>query len=88
MSRCIICKRTEDLVKVKCTVNNNVYDYCLGCLASGVEPYKDVVEYGFRHDMFSASFQKKILTPTLQYNMKTPEQFDKDVESIEVKEYE
>lgn len=53
--------------------------YCQACLASGYEPYQDLVDFGWEFEMFNKSYQQKIIMPTLHMQKKTIQQFNDDV---------
>ena len=80
MSKCCICGSTDNLHKLKCTVNKEIYSYCINCLRQGIEKYDDLVAFGWKHYMYHEQFRKKVVFPTLRYYNKTVEEFNADVE--------
>jgi hypothetical protein len=80
MMTCSVCKRTgSDVTNYKSTLNGRDIPYCLDCINSGREPYIDLVSFGWEFDMFSKTYQQKIIIPTLYFNNKTIEQFNDEV---------
>ena len=77
---CAVCNRSgSDVKEYKSTLFNKMVPYCLDCLRSGREPYKDLVAFGWDYGWFNQNFQQKIIIPTLAFNNKTVQQFNEDV---------
>jgi hypothetical protein len=78
--KCCVCgNESRDLKEYKSSLCNTFKSYCDACIVSGFEPYEDLTNFGWEYEMFSKTFQRKILDPTLIYNRKSKEQFNSDV---------
>ena len=78
--KCCVCnKESNDIREIKSTLNNDIKSYCSNCLFYGLEPYDDLVNFGWEYEMFNSQYKNKILNPTLSFNQKTIEQFNTDV---------
>lgn len=79
MPKCDVCKNEYDKVTTLKNLTREERCYCDSCLISGIEPYEDLVNYGWISDLFCETYRKKVLIPTLQYNRKTIQQFNNEV---------
>lgn len=78
--KCCVCNRAgSDVKEIQSTLSKKLQPYCLACLQSGYEPYKDLVDFGWEFNMFNKTYQQKILLPTLFLNNKTAQQFNEEV---------
>lgn len=77
---CCVCNRAgSDVAEYKNTLTRKMSPYCLDCIVSGREPYKDLVNFGWECRMFNKTYQQKVILPTLAFNNKTIQQFNEDV---------
>ena len=80
---CCVCGNTniKDVKAYKSALTDDTRYYCSNCIFSGLEPYTDLINFGWEFDMFTKSFQQKVIIPTLTKNNKTVQQFNADVEN-------
>lgn len=79
MIKCDVCGNEYEKINVLKNLTQEERNYCDACLIAGVEVYEDLVGFGWPYDLFSDSYKRKIIFPTLQYNNKTVEQFNEEV---------
>jgi len=85
---CCVCGRAgSDVEEHKNTLTNQMAPYCLDCLWSGREPYKDLVDFGWDFGWFNKTYQQKVIIPTLTFNNKTVQQFNEEVRKKRAEKY-
>jgi hypothetical protein len=78
--KCCVCGRADKWVSdYKNTLTKESMPYCLDCWVAGREPYEVLVDYGWDFEMFTKSYQQKIIAPTLLFYNKTIDQFNEDI---------
>ena len=89
MSKCCVCGYEGDMLQeFQCSLTNEILPYCMGCMASGFEPYDKLVDFGWDYEFFNNTYQLKVINPTLMRNGKTVEQFNNDVRKKRDDKYE
>lgn len=80
MRSCYVCGKVTNIEhELMSPLDKKLHFYCTECIAKGLENYNDLINYGWEYNQFSKSYRNKIVYPTLLYNQKTVEQFDKEV---------
>lgn len=78
--KCCVCNRAgSDVKEEKSDLNRKMQPYCLACRMAGYEPYEDLVEFGLLYELFSPTYQQKVVLPILALNNKTTQQLDEDI---------
>ena len=79
MAKCCVCgNEYEDVIEIE-NLTKEKRTYCQKCLDSGIQPYEDLVNFGWIFELFSKTYRQRVIIPTLQYNGKTVQQFDDEV---------
>lgn len=79
MSKCCVCGAESQTHKVKSTLSKNELDYCVTCLANKYESYDELVNFGWRYEMYSQHYKRLVVYPSLTYYNKNIKQFNDDV---------
>lgn len=79
--KCCVCNSANDLNTYKSLLTNKDKTYCINCTINGIEPYEDLVNFGWEYNMFNKTYKEKVIIPTLYYYNKNIKQFNEDVQN-------
>ena len=83
MDKCCICGKEDKFNQtVRSVLVKENRTYCLECLAIHIEPYDDLVNFGWEYSWFNKSYRDKVVNPSLYYYNKDIKQFNSDVEKL------
>lgn len=88
MSKCDVCGKETEVFVASSSCGGMSYAYCQECLNSGREPYDALIGMGLTSDCINNVYKQRILLPSLKFYGKTLEEFDADVEKMDVNYYD
>lgn len=83
MDKCCICGKEDKFNQtVQSALVKEDRTYCLDCSVKHIEPYDDLVTFGWEYSWFNKAYRDKVVYPSLQYYNKDIKQFNSDVEKL------